>query len=75
MYDCSKIDLRTVKTMNSEFEILAAIGGRTEQRRKILFIGVYVPPSYDADTYERCLSFVNMTPLSNSEAGTTTHMW
>ena len=61
LYDKTKIDLRTVKIARSEFEVMAAIGRTTGQRRKVLIIGVYVPPSYDVDTSERCLNFVNDT--------------
>ena len=61
LYDRTKIDLRSVKTMNSEFELMAAIGRRRGQRKKILLIGVYVPPSYDAETSDRCVDFINDT--------------
>ena len=38
-----------------EFEIVAALGRRTGQRRKLLAITAYIPPDSNADTNERFL--------------------
>ena len=61
LFDRTKIDLRTVKTVRSDFEVLAAIGRRVGQRCKVLVVVVYVPPSYDSETSEECLKYINNT--------------
>ena len=34
---------------NSSYEVAAAIGRRTGQRRKVLAVAAYIPPSYNAN--------------------------
>ena len=63
-YNAETIEMSKVKIPCSEFEIVAAIGRRTGQRRKVLVVAVYLPPSYDADQTHRCLSKVNDTVLA-----------
>ena len=52
-----------VKLKPTEHEIVVALGRRVGQRRKILVIAVYLPPSYDAENTEACLNEVNDTIL------------
>ena len=41
--------LQQIKT-GTDFEIVAVIGRRTRQRRKLVTMAAYIPPSCDADT-------------------------
>ena len=47
-----------IKT-HRQYEIVAAIGRRTGQRRKVATIAVYIPPSYTADQNKNCLEYIN----------------
>ena len=58
-YKKSRLSMAPVKIPPSEFELTAAIGRRTGQRRKILALCLYIPPWYDADLNNRCLDHVN----------------
>ena len=57
-YNAETIEMTQVKINESEFEIVAAIGRRVGQRRKIQVVAVYIPPSYDADQNEAHLNAV-----------------
>ena len=58
-FDHTKVQFSQARTPDTGHEIVAAIGRRRGQRRKILVIGVYLPPSYDADRSNECLACVN----------------
>ena len=64
LFNNETISLTSVKTKRTDYEILAALGRRTGQRRKLLVIAVYVPPDYDSDQSSQCLSEVNDMILS-----------
>ena len=44
--------------VRSEFEIVAALGRRTGQRRKLIVITAYIPPSLDADSSDRAMDVI-----------------
>ena len=46
------------KLPDSEFEIVAAVGRRTAQRRKILTIAAYLPPKYSTEYKREFLAFL-----------------
>ena len=62
-YKSDSIEMNKVKIKRSKFEILAAIGRRTGQRRKILVVAAYLPPSYNAEDLSDCLNEINDTLL------------
>ena len=43
---------------NSSYEVAAAIGRRTGQRRKVLAVAAYIPPSYNANENKGCLEHI-----------------
>ena len=49
--------LQQIKT-GDEHEIVAAIGRRIGQRRKIIIVNTYIPPSLDADSSDKVLQKV-----------------
>ena len=55
----SRIQMMRIKVPPSEYEIVAAIGRRTGQRRKVLAIAMYIPPWYDAAKNAGCLEHAN----------------
>ena len=52
-----KKEMVELKT-NSKFDIVALLGRRTGQKRKIITIGAYIPPSADADTSKEFLEHI-----------------
>ena len=58
-FDRRKISLSKAKIPPSKHEVFAAIGRRKGQRRKILFIVIYVPPWYNADQNRSFYNYVN----------------
>lgn len=42
-----------------KYEIVAAIGRRTGQRRKVAVIGAYLPPAMKAEQVKQCLREIN----------------
>ena len=59
VYDSRQIELQKICTKASKFETVAAIGRRSGQRRKILIIGAYIPPSYDAALNNEVLEHIS----------------
>ena len=57
-YKSENIEMRAVKMPATEFEVLCSIGRRMGQRRKILVIAIYIPPSYNADKNKAVLSYI-----------------
>ena len=53
------LQLTPVRFKKTKHKIVAAIARRTGQRRKILFIGLYLPPSYDANETDNCMRTIN----------------
>ena len=49
---------------NSKYEVIAAIGRRTGQRKKILVIAAYIPPSYTAEENKSCIEYLSDTITS-----------
>ena len=45
--------------MPSKHEVLAAVGRRTGQRRKVVFIVVYIPPYYNAEQNRSLFRYTN----------------
>ena len=56
IYNRSHISMNKFRLPESEFEIVAAIGQRTAQRRKVLAIAAYLPPKYN------CLLYTSPSP-------------
>ena len=54
----SRISVTRCKMPQSRFEIMATIGRRAGQRRKVLAIVAYVPPDYNADDNRAFLSYL-----------------
>ena len=50
-----KIELSKCQLPKSRFQVVAAIGRRRGQRRKMLVICIYIPPWYKADESKECL--------------------
>ena len=58
VYKKSSIEMRKIK-VDSNFEIVAAIGRRTGQRRKIVTIGNYITPTADAEELKMFLEAIS----------------
>ena len=58
VYNRSQITMIPCKLPESEFEVVAAVGRRTGQRRKVLVISAYIPPNASAETNKSFLSYV-----------------
>ena len=58
VYRTGDVEMRKIK-IDSEFEIVAALGRRTGQRRKIVVMVVYVPPSLDAKDSDRAMEEIS----------------
>ena len=58
-YRNSVIQMTWVKIPPSDFELVAALGRRAGQRRKILVLALYIPPWYDAEMNAKCLDHTN----------------
>ena len=54
IYKHSEIKMQQLK-IDSDYEIVAALGRRTGQRRKLIVISAYIPPNYDAENHEAVL--------------------
>ena len=54
VYNKSEIEFQKVK-IKATTEIVAAIGRRTGQRRKIAAVTAYIPPNYDAEQSDKAL--------------------
>ena len=59
LFNRHKIQMTRAKLPQSDFEILAAIGRRQGQRRKVCIMAVYLPPWYNAARNRRCLQYIN----------------
>ena len=53
------IEMTQIRLPMSSFEIVAAIGRRTGQRRKVAVLALYIPPSYNAEENRRFLAYLN----------------
>lgn len=49
MYNKASIDMKRAHLPHSHFEVMAAVGRRMGQRKKIVILAAYVPPNYNAD--------------------------
>ena len=58
-YKTASIDMSRVKLPPTKYEIVAAVGRRTGQRRKIVVLAAYLPPAMKANQVRRCLKDVN----------------
>ena len=63
-FDSNKIDMHQAKLPRSKHEIVAALGRRKGQRKKVLVLALYVPPWYTAednnDLYETINAFLGL---------------
>ena len=55
VYKKSNIEMTQLK-VQGKFEIVASLGRRTGQKRKIVTIGAYIPPAADAETSKEFLN-------------------
>ena len=69
-YNKNKIQMTRARLPASKFEVVAAIGRRTGQRRKVCVVAVYIPPWYHVNRAKKCLEYVNdcLALLSNRYA-------
>ena len=58
-FNKQRIQMTQARLPQSNFEVVAAVGRRTGQRRKVVVLAVYIPPSYNADRSRRALQYVN----------------
>ena len=58
-FDKTRIQMSRSKLLPSKHEVLAAIGRRTGQRRKIAVVVAYVPPWYNAQQNRSFYSYIN----------------
>ena len=63
-YRSEKIQFSRAKIPPSKHEVLAAVGRRQGQRRKIVVINVYIPPWYNAQQNRSLLSYTNDVVLA-----------
>ena len=54
VYDKNEISFHQLKT-GCDFEIVAALGRRTGQRRKLIAISAYIPPGLDAESSDKIM--------------------
>ena len=59
LFNRHKIQMARARLPQSDFEVLAGIGRRQGQRRKVCVVAVYLPPWYNAAKNRRCLQFIN----------------
>ena len=59
VFDRRKIAMERAKLPHSKHEVVAAIGRRQGQRRKVLIVGLYIPPSYNAAQNRSLYNYVN----------------
>ena len=66
-YRREHISMTVCRTPNSKHEMVAAVGRRVGQRRKVLALSIYVPPSYDASQSKSCMEHIcnTITSLKN----------
>ena len=55
IYRKDRIEMSIVKIPKTEYEIMATIGRRPSQRKKILTIAAYFPPSLDTENTNKFL--------------------
>ena len=58
-YNKNKIDMCRAKLPHSRHEIVAAITRRQDQRRKVLVLGLYIPPWYNRDLNNSFCNYVS----------------
>ena len=58
-YNKDTICMTRARLPYSQFEVLAAIGRRTGQRRKVCVLVLYLPPWYPAERSRKCLEYVS----------------
>ena len=63
-YRRDHITMLKCKIPNSKHEMIAAIGRRTGQRRKVLTLSVYIPPSYTVIQSKHCMEHICNTITS-----------
>ena len=54
----SHINMIKCRIPNTTHEVVASIGRRTGQRRKVLMIAAYIPPSYNAADNKSCTEYL-----------------
>ena len=57
--DNQRIAIARAKLPHSKHEVVAVIGRRTGQRRKVLVVGVYIPPWYNAAQNKSFFRYLN----------------
>ena len=55
VFNTAHVQLQQIKT-GGKHEIVAAVGRRTGQRRKLVVINAYIPPAFDADASDAILA-------------------
>jgi hypothetical protein len=63
IYNRDLISMTEAKLPTTKYEVLAAIGRRTSQRRKVLVIAAYIPPSYDAEETNGFMEYLTQALL------------
>ena len=58
-YNENKIQMSRARLPHSKHEVVAAIGRRQGQRKKILILGIYVPPWYNAAQNSSMYNYIN----------------
>ena len=58
-FDKRKLLMTRARLPQSKYEVVAAVGRRTGQRRKICVVAAYVPPWYPAARTKKCLQYIN----------------
>ena len=58
-YNKHKIQMSRARLPASKFEVVAAIGRRVGQRRKVCLIAAYLAPWYHANRAKRCLEYIS----------------
>ena len=64
MHNNNCVSMSKCHIPNSKYEVIAAIGRRTGQRKKILVIAAYIPPSYTAEENKSCIEYLSDTITS-----------
>ena len=58
-FNTERIQLVKAKLPPTKHEVMAAVGRRTGQRRKVVFIVVYIPPYYNAEQNRSLFRYTN----------------
>ena len=58
IYNRNHITMTRSRIPNTKHEIIAAVGRRRGQRRKVVVINTYVPPTYTAEENKGCLGYI-----------------